>query len=102
MKIDCYDCESRARIGLRVPAVMKFIEPGSLRATVDQKRDRIFAAGLEAYGLHHIAVHGLAVPAFETECFEIAERDVVQARGVHLRHTPLDAVLQDEDCLLYT
>ncbi len=58
---------------LRVPAIAPGVAEGSVRAAVDQEGHGIFAAGLEVGRLDHIAVHGFAVPAGETEGFETGE-----------------------------
>ena len=55
-------------VGLRVPAVAPAIAEAALRPAMDQERDRILLARLVVPRLHHVAVHGLVVPALNENC----------------------------------
>ena len=84
MEIDLHHGEPGAGIGLRVPTIVEFIQPGTLRPAVNEEGHRIFAAGFKGKRLDEVAVHRLAVPAREGKFFEVTEANALQPRGIEL------------------
>src|SRR3546814_17199767 len=69
--------EALAGIGLRVPAVAPAVAHRTLRTAVDDESHRVGLARLVVDRLHHVALHGLVVPALEREELEIAHLRVL-------------------------
>src|SRR6185369_14853943 len=72
----------------------------AVRSTVDQEGHRIFAPFDETRGLHHVTVHGLAVPAREVELLEGTHRRLSESCGTGASElTPRACALLNEQLL---